>query len=131
MKRRTRTEHIAWQKYKKWQKDNAELIREGQEINSLREFKLIYNEAGRRISLIKKEVTFQTSFKSYMSFRRAYEEKFEEKLPFSKREARKMSTRELAALLNDEIKDYYNRQIEAGLSPKKAKLAVSQYFFGS
>ena len=50
MKRSTRAEHTAWQKYKKWQKEHIDEIREGQMITSLGEFKEIYRQAGRRIA---------------------------------------------------------------------------------
>ena len=94
MKRSTRAEHTAWQKYKKWQKEHIDEIREGQTITSLGEFKEIYRQAGRRIALIKQEVRFQTYGKTFTIFSRVYKAETGKALS---PEARKKSTRELAA----------------------------------
>lgn len=131
MRRKIRNEHIAWQKYKQWQFDNPEKIREGQEITSLSEFKVIYNEAGRNISKIKQEVMYQTSYKTYLSLKKAYKEKFGEDLPYKRREARQKSTKEIAVLLNTEIKEFYAQARASGMTAKQAKLEVSAYYFGS
>lgn len=136
MRRSLRAEHDAWQKYKKWQKANIDELRPGQEITSLGEFQEIYRQAGRRIQTIKNEVRFETSAKTYRSFAKAYKEKFGKSIP---KVARKLGTRALANMLNEEIKEYSTNEMARlraqGYSEAEARrlarLAVSRYYFGS
>ena len=143
MRRDLRNEHIAWQKYKKWQAVNADIIREGQQIESLREFQSIYRNIGRRTEAIKYQVTHQTSRKTFQSLNKMYREYTRSEdnpkgraLPA---EARRMSTREIANLFNNDISDYYHKTkeelIKGGVNvveaTKKAKMAVATYYFGS
>ena len=128
MKRSTRDEHTAWQKYKKWQKEHIDEIREGQTITSLGEFKEIYRQAGRRIALIKQEVRFQTYGKTFTVFSRVYKAETGKALS---PEARKKSTRELAALIQDEINQFRAEMRGMGKTAAETRLLVSQFFFGS
>ena len=136
MRKELKSEHKAWQIYKKWQKENIKDIREGQTITSLGEFQEIYRQAGRRIQVIKNEVRFETSAKTYKAFASAYKERFGTPLP---RTSRKLSTRDLAKMLNEEIKGFSSgekaRLTAEGYSlteaKRLAKLAVSRYYFGS
>ena len=128
MKRSTRDEHTAWQKYKKWQKEHIDEIREGQTITSLGEFKEIYRQAGRRIALIKQEVRFQTYGKTFTIFSRVYKAETGKALS---PEARKKSTRELAALIQDEINQFRAEMRGMGKTAAETRLLVSQFFFGS
>ena len=131
MRRSLRAEHDAWQKYKKWQKANIDELRPGQEITSLGEFQEIYRQAGRRLQTIKNEVRFETS-----AFAKAYKEKFGKSIPKS---ARKLGTRALANMMNEEIKEYSANEMARlraqGYSEAEARrlarLAVSRYYFGS
>lgn len=143
MRRTLRTEHIAWQKYKQWQKVNVGKIREGQTITSLGEFQAIYNEVGRRIDSIKFQVTHQMSEKTYRALSKMYREyTTSEENPRGKalpRSVTAKSTREIAALFKDDISNFYHKTkdeaIKQGKSAyqasKEAKLAVSRYYFGS
>lgn len=128
MKRSTRAEHTAWQKYKKWQKEHIDEIREGQTITSLGEFKEIYRQAGRRIALIKQEVRFQTYGKTFTIFSRVYKAETGQALS---PEARKKSTRELAALIQDEINQFRAEVRGMGKTAAETRLLVSEFFFGS
>lgn len=128
MKRSIRAEHTAWQKYKKWQKEHIDEIREGQTITSLGEFKEIYRQAGRRISLIKQEVRFQTYGKTFTIFSRVYKAETGQALS---PEARKKSTRELAALIQDEINQFRAEVRGMGKTAAETRLLVSEFFFGS
>lgn len=143
MRRDLRNEHIAWQKYKKWQAANADIIREGQQIDSLREFQNIYRNIGRRTEAIKYQVTHQTSRKTFQTLNKMYREYTRSEdnpkgraLPA---EARRMSTHEIANLFKDDISSYYHKTkeelIKSGANvveaTKKAKMAVSTYYFGS
>lgn len=129
-------EHKAWQIYKSWQKKNAVKIREGQEIVSLGEFKTIYNSMGRRIEKIKSFVQFQVKDTTFKAFNTKYKSITGKQLPTS---ARKKSTQELADTITDAINkfreeriDYYITQGDPyNVALKKARLAVSEYFFGS
>ena len=128
MKRSTRAEHTAWQKYKKWQKEHLDEIREGQTITSLGEFKEIYRQAGRRIALIKQEVRFQTYGKTFTIFSRLYKAETGKALS---PEARKKSTRELAALIQDKINQFRAEVRGMGKTAAETRLLVSDFFFGS
>lgn len=128
MKRSIRAEHTAWQKYKKWQKEHIDEIREGQTITSLGEFKEIYRQAGRRISLIEQEVRFQTYGKTFTIFSRVYKAETGQALS---PEARKKSTRELAALIQDEINQFRAEVRGMGKTAAETRLLVSEFFFGS
>lgn len=128
MKRSTRAEHTAWQKYKTWQKEHLDEIREGQTITSLGEFKEIYRQAGRRIALIKQEVRFQTYGKTFTIFSRVYKAVTGQALS---PEARKKSTRELAALIQDEINQFRAEVRGMGKTAAETRLLVSEFFFGS
>ena len=128
MKRSIRAEHTAWQKYKKWQKEHIDEIREGQTITSLGEFKEIYRQAGRRIALIKQEVRFQTYGKTFTIFSRVYKAETGQALS---PEARKKSTRELAALIQDKINQFRAEMRGTGKTAAETRLLVSEFFFGS
>lgn len=126
-----KAEHKAWQVYKKWQKQSGSKIRPGQEIKTLGEFKLIYNEANRRIATIKYEVTHQAPAKTLRAFRKAYREALPgQKLP---KNFSQMSTREMADVLHDDIAEYKRKLKEQNpeISSRQLTLAVSAYFFGS
>ena len=131
MKRALRAEHVAWQKYKVWQaeaKEEGKLL-DGAEINSLREFQEVYNQAGRSMSRIKQDAQFQMSEKTYRSVKASYEEATGEKLG---REARRtMTTRDIAEALSDDIRKYREQQFQAGRSKKEVARDVAKYFFGS
>lgn len=136
MSKQIAAEHKAWQIYKSWQKKNAVKIREGQEIVSLGEFKVIYNSMGRRIEKIKSFVQFQVKDTTFKAFNAKYKSITGKQLPTS---ARKKSTQELADTITDAINkfrderiDYYLLQGEPlNVAQKKARLDVSEYFFGS
>lgn len=136
LSKKVAAEHKAWQIYKSWQKKNAAKIREGQEIVSLGEFKTIYNSMGRRIEKIKSFVQFQVKDTTFKAFNTKYKSITGKQLPTS---ARKKSTQELADTITDAINkfreeriDYYIDQGDPyNVALKKARLAVSEYFFGS
>ena len=141
MRRVLREQHDAWKIYKQWQKTHSADIREGQKITSYGEFAAIYNESGRRIDRIKREVRFQTSLKTYRALSRQYKEVSGGK-PLA-RSARKLNTQEIAKMIIDAspgnpIKEFKEsereRFIQQGKSFKEANklanLSVSQYFFG-
>ena len=129
-------EHKAWQIYKSWQKKNAVKIREGQEIVSLGEFKTIYNSMGRRIEKIKSFVQFQVKDTTFNAFNTKYKSITGKQLRTS---ARKKSTQELADTITDAINEFRNERTNyylaqgdpLNVAQKKARLAVSEYFFGS
>lgn len=136
MSKQIAAEHKAWQIYKSWQKKNAVKIREGQEIVSLGEFKVIYNSMGRRIEKIKSFVQFQVKDTTFKAFNTKYKSITGKQLPTS---ARKKSTQQLADTITDAINkfrnertDYYIAQGDPlNVALKKARLDVSEYFFGS
>ena len=136
MSKQIAAEHKAWQIYKSWQKKNAVKIREGQEIVSLGEFKTIYNSMGRRIEKIKSFVQFQVKDTTFKAFNTKYKSITGKQLPTS---ARKKSTQELADTIKDAINEFRNERTDyyiaqgdpLNVAQKKARLAVSEYFFGS
>lgn len=136
MRRNLKDEHIAWQKYKKWQKTHKDAIREGQEITSLHEFQEIYRESGRRLIEVKNEVRFQMSKETYNAFNVNYKDVKGHNLANKWRSA---STQELAELLLPEINEYRKSReaylMDNGLTAKQAmkqaRLDVSMYYFGS
>lgn len=129
-------EHKAWQIYKSWQKKNAVKVREGQEITSLGEFKETYNAMGRRIENIKTFVQFQVKATTFKAFNTQYKAITGKQLPTS---ARKKSTQELADTITDAINEFREARVDyyldqgnpLNVAQKKARLAVSEYFFGS
>lgn len=131
MKRSIRAEHVAWQKYKEWQataKAEGKLL-DGADINSLREFKEVYNQSGRSISRIKSEVQFQMSEKTFRNVKAIYEDATGEKL---NREARRtMNTRDIAEQISGSIQDFRRQRLSEGMSKKQIAKEVSKYFFGS
>ena len=136
MSKQIAAEHKAWQIYKSWQKKNAVKIREGQEIVSLGEFKVIYNSMGRRIEKIKSFVQFQVKDTTFKAFNAKYKSITGKQLPTS---ARKKSTQELADTITNAINEFREERINyyldqgdpLNVAQKKARLAVSEYFFGS
>lgn len=136
MSKKVAAEHKAWQIYKSWQKKNASKILEGQEITSLGEFKQVYNSVGRRIEKIKSLVQFQVKDTTYKAFNTKYKSITGKQLPTS---ARKKSTQELADTITDVINKFREERINyyldqddpLNVAQKKARLAVSEYFFGS
>ena len=136
MSKKIAAEHKAWQIYKAWQKKNADKIREGQEIVSLGEFKVIYNSMGRRIAKIKSFVQFQVKDTTFKAFNTRYKSITGKQLPTS---ARRKSTQELADTIKDAINEFREERIDYyidqgdpyNVALKKARLAVSEYFFGS
>lgn len=137
-----------WKEYNAWQNKNEADIRViktkdgrevSQKIKNFDEFKSILREAKGDIQRIKDEVRFETSAGSARAFMKSYKDIKGESLDLSVREARKMTTRQLAALMNDDIKGFRETQIDElmkqGLSSadarRMASLMVSHYFFGS
>ena len=137
-----------WKEYDSWQKKNAADIRViktkdgrevSQKIKNFDEFQSILREAKGDIQRIKDEVRFETSAGSARAFIKSYKDIKGESLDLSVREARKMSTRQLAEIMNNDIKDFRKAQIDEllkqGLSRsdaiRMASLMVSHYFFGS
>lgn len=136
MSKQIAAEHKAWQIYKSWQKKNAVKIREGQEIVSLGEFKVIYNSMGRRIEKIKSFVQFQVKDTTFKAFNTKYKSITGKQLPTS---ARRKSTQQLADTITDAINEFRNERTDYYLDKgdplnvalKKARLDVSEYYFGS
>ena len=136
LSKKVAAEHKAWQIYKSWQKKNASKILEGQEITSLGEFKEVYNSVGRRISKIKSFVQFKVTATTFKAFNIKYKDATGKSLPQS---ARKQSTQELVKLLIKDIDKFREEHIDYNLkqgdtydvAKRKARLAVSEYFFGS
>lgn len=135
MKRSLKQEHKSWQIYKKWQKEHASEIREGQWINSLGEFKEVYNQSGRNLRKVEYFVRFQTSYATFNAINKQYREDTGKSL---RREMKKMSTKDLAAFIQSDIEDY-RTQLKNAINPDTnerytaAEIAkkVSTYFFGS
>ena len=135
MKRSLRQEHESWKIYKKWQKEHADQIREGQWINSLSEFKEVYNQSGRRLRNVQYYVRFQVSQDTFRAINKQYKEDTGMSL---KQEMRKMSTRDLAAFIQKDI-EAYREQLKNAVDPETGKKLtaaqiakmVSAYFFGS
>ena len=136
MSKQIAAEHKAWQIYKSWQKKNAVKIREGQEIVSLGEFKVIYNSMGRRIEKIKSFVQFQVKDTTFKAFNTKYKSITGKQLPTS---ARRKSTQQLADTITDAINEFRNERTDyyiaqgdpLNVAQKKARLDVSEYYFGS
>lgn len=136
LSKKVAAEHKAWQIYKSWQKKNAVKVRDGQEIVSLSEFKTVYNSMGRRIEKVKASVQFQVTATTFKAFNIKYKSITGKQLPTS---ARKKSTQELADTITDSINEFRNERINyyiaqgdpLNVAQKKARLAVSEYFFGS
>ena len=136
LSKKVAAEHKAWQIYKSWQKKNAAKVRDGQEIVSLGEFKTVYNSMGRRIKKVKASVQFQVTDTTFKAFNAKYKSITGKQLPTL---ARKKSTQELADTITDAINEYRNERINyyiaqgdpLNVAQKKARLAVSEYFFGS
>ena len=136
LSKKVAAEHKAWQIYKSWQKKNANKILEGQEITSLGEFKQVYNSVGRRIEKIKSLVQFKVKDTTFKAFNTKYKSITGKWLPTS---ARKKSTQELSDTITDAINKFRNERTDYYLAKgdplndaiKKARLDVSEYFFGS
>ena len=136
LSKKVAAEHKAWQIYKSWQKKNASKVRDGQEIVSLSEFKTVYNSMGRRIEKVKASVQFQVTDTTFKAFNAKYKSITGKKLPTL---ARKKSTQELADTITDAINEFRNERIDyylmkgepLNVAQKKARLDVSEYFFGS
>lgn len=136
LSRKVAAEHKAWQIYKSWQKKNAARVIEGQEITSLGEFKEVYNSMGRRVRNIKTLVQFKVKATTFKAFNTQYKAITGKQLPMS---ARKKSTQELADTITDAINEFREARIDyyldqgdpLNVAQKKARLAVSEYFFGS
>lgn len=136
LSKKVAAEHKAWQIYKSWQKKNAVKVIDGQEIVSLSEFKTVYNSMGRRIEKVKAAVQFQVTATTFKAFNTKYKSITGKQLPTS---ARKKSTQELADTIIDAINEFRNEHIyyyiaqgdPLNVAQKKARLAVSEYFFGS
>lgn len=136
--RKSANELRAWKVYKKWQGENIESIRPGQEIRSFDEFRAIYNDesVGRRIERIKYEVQYQMSGKTFARLqKRLRETRGEEakEILASGEFTRAKSTQELAEYMHEDIEAFRKRMIEQNPTMSKAELAllVSEYFFGS
>lgn len=138
MSRKLANEKRAWAAYKKWQGENIETIRPGQEIRNFEEFRAIYNDAsvGRRIDRIKYEVQYQMSGKTFARLqKRLRETRGEEakEILASGEFTRAKSTQELAEYMQEDIEAFRKRMMEQDPTLSKAQLAllVSEYFFGS
>lgn len=128
-----KNEKKAWDKYKKWQGDNLDKIRPGQEIRNFDEFQAIYNDysINRQISRIKYEVQYQMSNKTYRTLRKRYKDTFGKTAP--KEFSRQRSTQELAEYLKNDI-DIFKQNLtlsDPTLTGKEIALLISEYFFGS
>ena len=137
-KRLRAQERKSWNIYKKWQGENIEKIRPGQEIRTLEEFRAIYNDesVGRRIAKIKYEVQYQVSGKTFRTLKKRYMQEMEDEEGWSFDPTmfnRAMSTQELAAQIQDSIYAYRDQLLadDPSMSKKELRLKVSQYFFGS
>lgn len=132
--------HRVWKDYKKWQKANAGAIREGQEITSLWEFGEIYRESGMNVQAVKDAVRYQMSRNTWKSVDMRVKELTGKHIATQKRG---ISTRDAAALINDQIKAFISDmeaedeealrkgEIKRARTSKEKALAVSAYFFGS
>lgn len=138
MSKKSANELRAWKAYKKWQGENIESIRPGQEIRSFDEFKAIYNDysVGRRIERIKYEVQYQVSGRTFARLQKRLRETQGEaakEILASGEFTRAKSTHELAAFMTEDINEFRKRMQEADptLSSSQLALLVSEYFFGS
>lgn len=137
-----------WKEYQKWQRKNAWDIRSikmkngkevSQKIKSFDEFAAIFRESKGDVQRIKDEVRFFSSEETANAFIKSYKDVKGESLDISIHDIRKKSTRQLAELINDDIKDFRKAQVDElmkqGLSQtdasRMAGLMVSHYFFGS
>lgn len=138
MSKKSANELRAWKAYKKWQGENIETIRPGQEIRDFDEFRAIYNDesVGRRIERIKYEVQYQVSGKTFARLqKRLRETRGEEakEILASGEFNRAKSTQELAAYMQEDIEAFRKRMREENpsMSAHELALLVSEYFFGS
>lgn len=134
MSRRLTQEHKSWDIYRKWQGEHIAEIRPGQEIRSFIEFQDIYNSGSvnRDLRVIKNEVRYQMSGKTYQALRKRFKEAFPKKsIPSDF--ARSSSTQELAEYLRDDIDTFRAKMqsIYPEMNSKELALEVSRYFFGS
>ena len=132
--------HRVWKDYKKWQKANAGAIREGQEITILWEFGEIYRESGMNVQAVKDAVRYQMSRATWKTVDTRVKELTGKHIATQKRG---ISTRDAAALINDQIKAFISDmeaedeealrrgEIKRARTSKEKALAVSAYFFGS
>lgn len=134
IRRRLTQERKSWDIYRKWQGEHIAEIRPGQEIRSFDEFQAIYNDlsVNRDLRVIKNEVRYQMSGKTYQALRKRFKEAFPEKHVPSDF-ARSSSTQELAEYLRDDIDTFRAKMknLYPEMSSKELALEVSRYFFGS
>ena len=132
--RKLTQERKSWDIYRKWQGEHIAEIRPGQEIRSFDEFQAIYNDlsVNRDLRVIKNEVRYQMSGKTYQALRKRFKEAFPEK-PVPSDFARSSSTQELAEYLRDDIDTFRAKMknLYPEMSSKELALEVSRYFFGS
>lgn len=121
-----------WREFTRWEHINKDRIREGQYISDYDEFKELLNDGyiSGNTDKIKEEQLYQTSKKTFKAWKKAYSFYMDEDLD-EKKVTRAMSTQELAEILKLEIEDYKTDLIKSGKTKKEARLAVSQFFFGS
>ena len=142
MSRRLTQERKSWDIYRKWQGEHIAEIRPGQEIRSFDEFQAIYNDlsVNRNLRVIKNEVRYQMSGKTYKALRKRFKEAFPKKpVPYKAETpgfadfARSSSTQELAEYLRDDIDTFRAKMknLYPEMSSKELALEVSRYFFGS
>ena len=138
MSKKSANELRAWKAYKKWQGENIESIRPGQEIRSFDEFRAIYNDdsVGRRIERIKYEVQYQVSGKTFARLQKRLRETQGEnakEILASGEFNRAKSTQELAAYMQDDIETFRKnmRAEHPDMTAHELALLVSEYFFGS
>lgn len=121
-----------WKEFTRWEHINKNRIREGQYISDYDEFKELLNDGyiSGNIDKIKEEQLYQTSKKTFKAWKKAYSFYMDEPLD-EKKISRAMSTQELAEILKSDIEQYKTDLINSGKTKKEARLAVSQFFFGS
>ena len=138
-RRKLLQEEKSWEIYKRWQGENIENIRPGQEIRNFSEFRDIYNDlsVGRRLERIKYEVQYQVSYNTYRRLQKRLRETRDkedvEEILASGEFTRKRSTQELADFIKEDINQFRDRmKLEhPTMTSKDLALLVSEYFFGS
>ena len=133
MKAKTRKIHEAWKKYKKWVKTVRDDLRPGAEITSLSGFKEAYEDIegrGSKLQIIKSQSLYETKLKTAKAELDIIKAIGRDKV--SLKELRKMNTHVvIREYFDEEIKEYYKKLIEDGVSKADAKKNISSYYFGS
>ena len=123
MKAKTRKIHEAWKKE----------LRPGAEITSLSGFKEVYEDIegkGSKLQIIKSQTLYETKLKTAKAELDIINAIGRDKVTL--KELRKMNTHEvIREYFDEEIKEYYRKLIEDGVSKADAKKNISSYYFGS